>query len=53
MTAGSSLSEKEWVSRRKWTSMTLASVTKKATAMSGHGTDTGAASVDIPRTEST
>ena len=38
MTAGNSLSENEWVSRRKWTSTTLSSAAAKATAMTGQGT---------------
>ena len=29
MTAGNSLSENEWVSRRKWTSMTLSSASEE------------------------
>ena len=37
MTAGNSLSENEWVSRRKWTSTTLSSARVKAIARSGHG----------------
>ena len=37
MTAGNSLNENEWVSRRKWTSTTLSSARAKATARSGHG----------------
>ncbi len=41
ITDGNSLSEKECFSRRKWTSMTLSSAAKKATAMTYHGTWTG------------
>ena len=36
-TAGISLSENECVSRRKWTTMTLASAARKPIASSGHG----------------
>ena len=50
MTDGISLSENEWLSRRKWTSMTFVSVTKKAIANRGHGTVTGAGSGASPRT---
>ena len=40
-TAGISLSENEWVSRRKWTTMTFVSAARKATASNGHGNGTG------------
>ena len=36
-TAGISLSENEWDSRRKWTTMTFASAARKPIASSGHG----------------
>jgi hypothetical protein len=42
-TAGISLREKECVSRRKWTRMTLVSTARKATARSGHGNENGLA----------
>ena len=43
MTDGSSLSENEWLSRRKWTSMTFASVDEEGQRRgAGHGTVTGA-----------
>ena len=48
MTAGNSLSENEWVSRRKWTSTTLSSAAAKAAAMSGHGTCVGASGAGRP-----
>ena len=44
MTAGISLSEKAWVSRRKWTSMTFSSVRKKPIARRGQGIQIGPAS---------
>ena len=37
MTAGNSLRENEWVSRRKWTSTTFSSAAAKAAARIGHG----------------
>ena len=42
-TAGISLSENEWVSRRKWTRMTFVSAATKPAARSGHGTWIGLA----------
>ena len=41
MTAGTSDSENECFSRRKWTSTTLSSAAKNASAMTGHGTAIG------------
>jgi hypothetical protein len=53
MTDGSSLSENEWLSRRKWTSMTFVSVMKKATARSGQGMKIGADKAGSPRIAAT
>ena len=41
MTAGTSLSENECVSRRKWTRMTFVSARRQANASTGHGMWTG------------
>ena len=43
ITAGISLSEKAWVSRRKWTSITFSSVRKKPKPRSGQGIGSGVA----------
>ena len=48
MTAGNSLSENEWVSRRKWTSTTLSSAAANAAAMIGHGIWIGASGAGRP-----
>ena len=45
MTAGNSLREKEWVSRRKWTWTTLSSAAANATARMGHGSESCAGGV--------
>ena len=52
MTAGTSLSENECVSRRKWTRMTFVSARRQANASTGHGMWTGLATGSRWRTSS-